>query len=442
MLNNWQLQQNEIQKIKNLSGIYSGLLSNEIYYTQGSNFGSKMNVFTAGLPNYEKYVSSPKAEINYHLCGYGNNFIDGISRLGGESVERTAGVIAQKYLSCRIFNSSYSEISSSVIHKKYLSPYTENQLKSISKLRSDFATSYFNVNEKIDWIKALSLYNPENNFIVPAHYFLFGIPYNKRRFLSVSTGTAAHTTFKKALLNSIIEYIQIDDFMSTWYSNKKVNAFWLSELNDKKVKAEINSLMGILIDSYNVLFLDYSEFAAVPVYVFGVFMISKKGSSIPAICFGLQGGLNKQETIYRAFCECLANKEMSESNFIESGDFSNVNPSQVVDFDKNVEFFADPKNYNKNKEYIYSRIIFNKEKNLGKSQDYISSLSELIIKLEKVAPEACFLDITPPFINNYRVVRTFIPEFLGMTFPSFPQLNHPKLKGENNNYECYIHPMP
>ena len=442
MIDKWNLQQNEISKVKNLSGRYSGLLTNNVFYFQGSNVASKLNVCTALLPNFEKYVISPNAEISYHLSGYGYSFNDSLVRLGGESVERAAGVLAQKYLANRIFESSYLEVCENAVDKKYLMPYTVNQLKRINNIRDDFRSSAFDVKEKLLWIRTKSLYSPKNEVIVPANDFLFGMPGKDVPFLSVSTGTAAHVTWEKALTNSIIEYIQIDSFTSTWYSNKKVSGIYLDELRDEKLKEKITNLMGNLTKKYDVLILNYSEFAIIPVYIFGVFIISKSGHNIPAISFGLQGGLEVNNTVYRAFCEYLENKEMSESNYINFPKFEDVDMEKIVDFDKNVAFFANPNNYKKNKKIILSKTIFCNPHILLERKKHITSLRELLISLKHVAPKASFLDITPPYVNNYRVARVFIPELLAMTFPSFPQLNHPRLKNEDTNYEFYIHPMP
>ncbi|BDR61134.1 hypothetical protein [Lactobacillus xylocopicola] len=93
-------------------------------------------------------------------------------------------------------------------------------------------------------------------------------------------------------------------------------------------------------------------------------------------------------------------------------------------------------------EVLFSKIDFCDPLKFLERKKYISSFVELLSYLKQVAPEASFLDITPPFVNNYRVARVFIPELLAMTFPSFPQLNHPRLKNESLDYECYIHPMP
>ncbi len=57
---------------------------------------------------------------------------------------------------------------------------------------------------------------------------------------SFSTGTAAHKSLKKALLNALIEYIQIDSFMITWYTKGKCSLVKIDDENVLKVLEDVN----------------------------------------------------------------------------------------------------------------------------------------------------------------------------------------------------------
>lgn len=252
MINDWNFSGLGIDKIKSLSGKYTGLLTDEIFYSQGTNTGIHMNICTASLPNYEKLIVGPKAEINYHLAGYGNSLNDSLIRLGGESVERAAGIFPQLYLKKRVITTTYSEINNKAVNLKYLTPYTNEQLQKLHELNANFLSKNPNSKLKQNWIKANSLFNPSENVYVPENIFLYGPKSNIRSFLAVSTGTAAHVNWKNALLNSLIEYIQIDAFMYSWYSAKKYNGIYLDQINNKKIKHRILRLFGRYQAYYNV----------------------------------------------------------------------------------------------------------------------------------------------------------------------------------------------
>ena len=440
MINNWKLSPLGIDKIKNISGRYTGLLTDEVFYTPGANDGVQMNIATASLPNYEKLLNGPKSKINYHLSGYDIDLNDSLIRLGGESVERAAGVFSHVYLQNRVINAEYAEFNEkNIVNINYLFPYTNKQLTLLHRLSSNFLSKNPTKNLRQNWIKTYSLFNPEKVIYVPENIFFFGPKSKSRFYLSVSTGTAAHINWEKALLNSLIEYIQIDAFMFSWYANKKYLGCELSNIKEKAIKERIYKLFGNYKDEYKCMIIDISEYAQIPIFVYGVFLISKNGKNVPAISFGLQGGIKRDETILRAFCESLADLKMSESNYIRKMNFSKIDTDKILDFDKNVEYFANPENYIKNVKYLLSRIkSVNK---LGTKENYVKNLSEILDRLREIAPQSPFLDITPPYVNGYRVARVFIPEFLAMTFPSFPQLNHPRLR-KYINEKYYIHPMP
>lgn len=338
MKNNWHFSSLGIDKVKKLSGKYTGLLTDEVFYTQGSNTGIHMNICTASLPNYEKFIVSPKSEINYHLAGYGTNLNDSLTRLGGESVERAAGAVSQLYLKKRIVRATYSELNEKAINLEYLTPYTNEQLKRLHSLNSDFLSKNPDFETQQDWVRANSLFYPQQSIYIPKNTFLFGSQSKKRTFLAVSTGTAAHINWQKALLNSLIEYIQIDAFMYSWYSAKKYNGIYLEQLKDRSLTDKLFELLGIYKNYYRCLIIDISKYAQVPLNIFGIFLISKDKNGIPALSFGLQGGLNKEETLIRAFSEALADIKMAETNFIKNSRFSEINIDNIINFDKNVEY--------------------------------------------------------------------------------------------------------
>lgn len=62
---------------------------------------------------------------------------------------------------------------------------------------------------------------------------------------------------------------------------------------------------------------------------------------------------------------------MSESNYIRKMNFSKIDTDKILDFDKNVEYFANPENYIKNVKYLLSRIkSVNK---LGTKENYVKT---------------------------------------------------------------------
>ncbi|MGS0678735.1 YcaO-like family protein [Lactobacillus johnsonii] len=431
----------ELIYLRKLAGKYSGILTDRIYYFPGNNIGSRLNICTAILPNYEKKVSSLYSHASYHLSGYGDTFKDSLIRMEGEAVERYAGIVSHKYLADRIFKSSYKEINGLKPDIQLLNPYTNAQINQISKIIYNFRDRPLREEDVISWVNAKSIFYPEKDVVVPASSFFIGFDNNElRNNIGVSTGTATFSNVSHALENSVIEYLQIDAFMSAWYSQEKIPTIILKDYS-KHIQELVKNKLGVLDRFYCCYLIDLTPFSKVKLNVYGVFLVAKNNDIVPAISFGLQGGFNKENTIIRSFYEALANLKMEEDKYIFcSGKYKDVDINKIVNMDDNVDYFANNNHFEQNIDYLGKRLklvkSFNKEKEL------VNNLKTLMEKLKDVAPMSCFLDITPPYLAiDFRVIRVYIPELMVVTFPSFPQMNLPSfLGGKNEKY--YIHPMP
>lgn len=424
-------------KVREISAKYSGILTDDIKYYEGSSFDSRLNLVVAEMPNYEKLVSKDFIA-SYHLSGYGRDLNDSMNRLLGESIERYASIASIKYLKSRLFYKKYSDVTDSKSDLIYLSPYMPKQEKELNYLRfRQERCNRLRKDQKVCWVRAKSLFNPTKSVAVPASHFFVGCTEYSCNFPSVSTGTATYTDFNSALYNALIEYIQIDAYQRGWYSQESIPAFDISDLPSNITKDAIN-LLGNLLKKYRVLVTDYSKFAVSDIYVFGIFLISRSGKNVPAISFGLQGGTNIANALFRGLAEAIADLETCRMSLIDNPVFANVDRRKIVNLDDNVTYFANPANFQENVEYINSRV--SKVENI-KVRDHKPNIRKLIDDIKNVSSSACFLDITPPFIENYRVIRLFIPELLSISFPSFPQMNHPRFIGLRNE-DYYISALP
>lgn len=65
-------------KVREISAKYSGILTDDIKYYEGSSFDSRLNLVVAEMPNYEKLVSKDFIA-SYHLSGYGRDLNDSMN---------------------------------------------------------------------------------------------------------------------------------------------------------------------------------------------------------------------------------------------------------------------------------------------------------------------------------------------------------------------------
>src|SRR3712207_4717829 len=169
---------------------------------------------------------------------------------------------------------------------KYIDVFTEKQVNENNKLNMTMCNKKIDEKDVIGWIKCSSLFNPEEKIWVPAKMMFVGYNVNlekgeKNHIPSFSTGTASHKSLKKALLNALIEYIQIDAFMLSWYTKRKCSLVQIDNPIINKVLEDVN--LGNNSD-YNIIPL-YMTLEELPIHTLGVFL-ERKDKTMPYLLFG------------------------------------------------------------------------------------------------------------------------------------------------------------
>src|SRR3972149_452020 len=73
---------------------HTGICESQIVTTAKAVNAPKISLFVNQMPAYHKLVLSEKADIHYHLSGYGFYNEEGLIRLVGEGIERYALLIS------------------------------------------------------------------------------------------------------------------------------------------------------------------------------------------------------------------------------------------------------------------------------------------------------------------------------------------------------------
>ncbi|GKX32008.1 streptolysin associated protein SagD [Vallitalea longa] len=432
----------------NQTGIMHGVLAPMVHMPPEPCLKS----ITGRMPNYHKITyNDPQKHVEYHLSGYGIYNEEALIKLIGESVERYAPICTEKIMRDRIVYSSYREMTKigKVMPLKYLNIFSGEQQKILSKIMPVYSPQSATEDDIIGWIKCASLVHPNEDVWVPMQLLSVGFVKNKEnneKFFApaFSTGTASHTSLKKALLNSLIEYVQIDAFIISWYTMRKVKRV---VIDDEDILQYLESC-GLGKDSpYEVIpLLVTLPDMDLPVYLV---VLKRKDEKMPYLIVGTQGDLNAKNGILRGTMEATAIIFMHMFNALfdmPKIDFS-INESAFADLDTNVLFYGVP---NKVKEIdnllnqIIEGTIKLSEIESRWENDVDAQISHLIKEISKVSEYAVYVDITPPEVidKGWSVVRTFIPELCAMCLPGFPFENHPRLKEYGGVINEYPHPLP
>lgn len=440
----------EIRKYKSdlnrVSGTRTGILNQSQYFVYNHMQDVHLKSITGDLPSYHNQFIAENAEVSYHIMGYGLSYEESLPRYLGESIERYAAVTGHKLLEEDVVFASYNELEkkAKVIPFEYIQVFSDSQMKNESYFRDYLQIDQLTKDDVLGWIKCPSMFG-DTDIYVPAQMFFVGYVPNKIHKekgyrIGFSTGTAAHRYKEKALYNAVIEYLQIDSFILSWYTKKKCKRVIIDDVEIKEILDRCN-----LGDSslYEVIVIDMSIDESSPIRTFGTILKNKELEG-PYLLFGVQGGLDPKQTIIRSIMEAAA---------ISYGYYYNVlyetveKESEFYDLDSNVVFYSYPTNVHE-KWKVFSELIGStkmlSEYENNSTKDIKLDLQKVLSYVKTVSPLATYYDITPPELASldWYVFRVFMPECLEMCLPSVPYANHPRMKQFGGVSNDNPHPMP
>lgn len=440
-----------IDEFQHLAGGQSGILQGLIAPMVQIPPEPRLRSMTGNMPNYHKLTfNDPTKDVQYHLCGYGVYNEESIIRLLGESVERYAPIVTENMFKAKAVYASYNEMKNrgTVLPLEYLNLFSADQQRMMNKLIPAYSDRHVTEDDTISWISCPSLLYPGENIWVPLQLMFVGYVKDETKHESwvspsFSTGTAAHRSTNKALLNALVEYIQIDSFVLSWYTNRKCKRIQI----DDPVILQILEKVGLgESDPYEIipLYTTLPDLDLPSVMV----LLRRKDSKIPSLLLGVQGDMNIRNAVLRGIFEATAIVFMNVFNTIYDPNkivFSNTDTA-FADLDTNVLYYGTPGH----DDVIDSILHQVCGETVPLSSFEVRELSteaqleHLLMELRKVSKYAVYLDLTPPelYNNSWSVMRTFIPELCGMCFPGFPFKNHPRIKQFGGVTNEYPHPLP
>lgn len=200
----------------------------------GCKNASNINLFIQqfNLHDYNKVMFNCLLDASYHIAGYGQSNEEAITRALGESIERYAYMSMYFFIKNKIVYSSYNELAkkSAILPLDYI-----NICKVGNKLCKDLMRD-----ENINWIKLLN-FCTNKEIYYPVDLICSQKNMKKIIVPNMSTGTAVHITQKKALLNAMIEQLQIHLFLTYWYGGQKFKKVIWEEICSEELKKIIYS---------------------------------------------------------------------------------------------------------------------------------------------------------------------------------------------------------
>lgn len=431
-----------VNDFKRLCSQHFGITESQIIQVAQSKHAPRVQTMTARMPNYHKILLGGKAEIQYHLAGYGFYTEEALIRLLGEGIERYALITAAAAVKKRLFKASYNDLKSesNVIPWELINIFTD---KDYEKMRGKLIFRSITPDDKISWLWCPSLFNPGKEICIPAQCLFTALQFeNEIPFVSsFSKGCASHTVPKLALRSALLEAIEADALMIRWYTLTKSRRVILDDPVLCNMIAEIFSDLDVEVLPY-----EYT-IRGMPGHAFAVALLSK-GTERPTVLLGTGAGLNPAATLYRTLMEAVAIFYMGYNGpALQPRDYlTDIDAHSHTNLDSNVAYWAGAEDGDTKRASMRNMVegevklstLKNHQSTIDNELDYILG------ELKNVSSYAVHLDITPPELahTDWSVARVFLPELVQVSLPSFPYGAHPRLRQFGGIQNQLPHPSP
>jgi len=431
-----------LNEFRRLCGQHFGISESQIIQVTQSKHSPHMQTMTSRMPNYHKVLLGEKAEIQYHLAGYGVYSEESLIRLLGEAIERYALIIAAATAKKRLFKASYNDLKSesNVMPWELINIFSD---KDYEKMRGKIIFRSITPDDKISWLWCPSLFNPGKDICVPAQCLFTGLSFQDEIpfVTSFSKGCASHTDPKLALRSALLEAVEADAIMIRWYTLTKSRRVILDDPILRDMITEIFSDLDVEIVPY-----EYT-IPGMPGHAFGVAVLSK-GTERPTVLVGTGAGLNPSATLYRTLIEAVAIFYMGYNGpALQPRDYlTDIDEHSHTNLDSNVAYWAGSEDGDAKRASM--RNMVEGEVKLSTLKNYQSTIDEeldyILGKLKNISSYAVRLDITPPELGHtdWSVARVFFPEMVQVSLPSFPYSAHPRLLQFGGIQNHLPHPSP
>jgi thiazole/oxazole-forming peptide maturase SagD family component len=411
-------------------------------------------------------ASSPE----YHLGGYGFLLDEALRRALGEAVERSAQVTFHTSYPELVRRHSRSELlARGVAHVpvEAFARFSEEQWRA-----SGFPLSRVGEAAPINWVPMVDLREPGREVLVPLQAMVTGYTCvdEPRGAIAVSTGTAAHLTYERAMLSGLLEMLQIDATMGHWYGAHTAPRIDVSPASTPRFARFLKShrtrldRFGGAIEFYWLQRPD----DGVPIYV--VACAVRRPGDYPALALGLGVAVDLEAALYSALIEAIPVSFVALMNGLQQlysmptpdegqpkrrardlrSAYSALDLARLRDFDAAVGYYALPE---------HAEALFPSRFD----PDHVVGAPEIRCAMASLDPgmdpgevareviaqarrryELYALDFTAVDAKalGYRVVRVYSPDLLLLSLPSYPEKDHQRYAAYGGVRSTAPHPYP
>lgn len=383
---------------------------------------------------------------SYHIGGVGLSLDDAVIRSLAESAERYAQLTAEIYQAHMVRFATRDALAAAgdrAIQTEQLVMFD-----SVQHARPDFPFARFRQDMPIGWLEGPSLVGRDACWI-PAQAVFVGYKarnhLGEARILSgVTTGTAAHRTHDRALLNAILELIQIDCAMGHWYSAWPAHPIVLDErVEVVKDIIQRRGGMGRALPEFS-----WIPSPDLPGFVVAC-VIRGGGDRLPAAAVGLGCSLQLGEALYRAWLEAIGVANLVAINLLQAeisqvGTLAEEEP-EIYDLDSNVAWYAAGHGAARLQERFTSgKVMAAAALPEDVHMEPTSAVDYLVEVFRTTGKDLYRWDLTPSDIAELGLVveRVWSPDMINLSLPSAPPVLHARFTAYGGVSHVQPHPYP
>lgn len=244
------------------------------------------------------------ARPNYHCAGFGFSFEEALMRGLGEAVERSSAMTFGAARPDLLERASEQELAERGLPFVPIADCARFSAEQYEQRQVPFPRP--SATQPIAWLRMRSLADG-GEVRVPAQAALNANPNGQpepRFCLGVSTGTATHQDYERALLGALGEMIQVDALMGYWYAAKPVVRFLPSEQDTPRF-CRLRRLHRRSLDrpDFDFEFYWFQQVDGLPLYIVACVMRREEGYPVAVVGVGSNSDL--EAAMYSAMIESI-----------------------------------------------------------------------------------------------------------------------------------------
>ncbi len=361
-----------------------------------------------------------------------SSFLSGL----GESVERLSGALAFFKEDLEICAGSYSllqQAGQNAIAPEALPLFAEEQYAS-----PNFFFQPFTHDTEFNWIKGRRLISQEDIWIPLQLALFFYIPSMEEARIgySSSSGMASHIDEPLAIIAGVIEIIERDALILSWYADIPLRRVEVDgSLCSKKVNRALEHIKSLSGDVnfwlHDVGFPELPSISATQLVPYYKKFAYQAGSA---------AGLNGEETFFQALleygqselqlkCAMLApQRQLLKSIEAIFGASPDKPLAEMLTFLETIGYYGHAENAGCLKDFFRSDdTVFLAELPKVKFKHSDEQLEYLKEVLQRYAIDPIVIDCTHGQMSQMKVVKVFIPELIQHHISAYPYLGHPRI---------------